>query len=100
MTFPKPIRTKNRELLKRVAQQPCAACGRRPPSDGANDPHHVTTKGAFGGDIESNIMPLCREHHTEWDKIAPSRMIAKYFGIERWLVQFKRFDVLEKRRAP
>lgn len=98
--FPKPSRIQDRELLRAVAQQPCAACGRRPPHDGANDPHHVTTKGSGGGDVPTNIMPLCREHHTEWDKIGPCRMMVKYMGIERWLIRNGRFDVLEKRRAP
>lgn len=100
MRFPKPTRIKDRDLLDRVAQQPCVACGAMPPIGGSNDPHHVSTKGAGGGDVPENIMPLCREHHTEWDKIGPVRMIEKYLGVERWLVRFRRFDILERRRSP
>lgn len=100
MRFPKPARIQNRELLRSVAQQPCAACGRRAPRDGANDPHHVTTNGSGGGDVAANVMPLCREHHTEWHKIGPCRMMDKYMGVERWLIRNQRFDILEKRSAP
>lgn len=100
MMFPKRNRVQNRDLLDRVAQQPCAACGCRPQFNGANDPHHITSVKSGGDDVESNVMPLCRRHHTEWHQIGPSRMMDKYFGIERWLVRFDRFDVIEKRRAP
>ncbi len=100
MMFPKSRRIIDDDLRRTVRLQPCAACGKRAiPGDVENDPHHVSTKGAGGDDVPSNLMSLCREHHTEWDKIAPSRMIAKYVGIERWLENMGRFDILEGRRS-
>lgn len=98
--FPKRARIQSRELLDQVARQPCAACGIRPQSNSANDPHHVTSVKSGGGDVESNVMPLCRRHHSEWHQIGPGRMIDRYFGIEQWLIRFERFDVIEKGMAP
>lgn len=38
---------------------PCAACGRKPPSD----PHHVRSRAAGGTDRDT--VPLCPMHHAE-----------------------------------
>ena len=52
------------KLLDRWRQQPCAICGKRPPSEA----HHLTAKGIGGGnrkDVDENILPLCLRHHRE-----------------------------------
>jgi hypothetical protein len=28
------------------------------------DPHHIKSRGSGGGDIEENVILLCRRHHT------------------------------------
>lgn len=30
--------------------------------------HHIRTRGAGGGNEPTNVIPLCREHHTEIHK--------------------------------
>lgn len=42
------------------------------------DPHHVKTRGAGGKDTLDNLMPLCREHHTEIHKIGKKTFFKKY----------------------
>jgi hypothetical protein len=91
MLFPKPKRVGDKKLLAKVRLQPCRACHR----PGPNHAHHVSTKGAHGGDIKENIMPLCAVHHTEWHKSGPGTMIRKYPGVVSWLEQMKRDDILE-----
>lgn len=67
-----------------------------------SDPHHVTTRGAGGDDVETNVMPLCRRHHDEVE--APfkgySYMIPRYPALRDWLILAKRFDVFERAGIP
>jgi hypothetical protein len=42
-----------------------------------SDPHHIRTRGAGGPDAE-NIVPLCREHHSEWGNIGSVQFQVKY----------------------
>lgn len=92
--FPKPVRLENPELLAAVRLQPCAACKRPGPSD----PNHVRTRGAGGGDTADNVMPLCREHHTEWHAMGARTTAAKYYGVRDWLEAAGRWDVLHYTR--
>lgn len=87
--FPKVPRIENEALLFDIRKQPCAACKRAP-----TDAHHVTTKGAGGGDTESNVMPLCREHHTLWHTTGASRMAKRFMGIYHWLLDHERHDII------
>ena len=41
------------------------------------DPHHVKTRGAGGRD-ESNLVPLCRVHHSECHQIGRKTFSKKY----------------------
>jgi hypothetical protein len=54
-----PHRIINEALLAEVRQQPCAVAGCRGRSQAA----HIKSKGAYGGDTEENLMPLCQNHH-------------------------------------
>jgi len=76
--------------LDMVRGSPCIVCGSKA------DPHHVTTRGAGGGDTIDNLMPLCRTHHTEWHKSGPGRMIEKYMNVLKWLTDHGRDDVLRR----
>lgn len=48
----------NKKLIEEVKRGPCIVSGRRP-----CDAHHVTPRGAGGGDVEFNLMPLSRAAH-------------------------------------
>ena len=48
---------------------------------GITDPHHILTKGAGGKDIDSNLLGLCRLHHTSWHTMGKTTFVAKY-GLE------------------
>jgi hypothetical protein len=68
------------DILQRVRDQRCLACGSLP-----SDPHHLITRGAGGKDEIDNIMPLCRRHHTEVHQIGLVKMSHKYVLVEEWL---------------
>jgi hypothetical protein len=72
--IPKPIRHSDHRELEVARMRPCAVCGRRPP----NDPHHLKSRGAGGGDEPENLLSLCREHHTEMHKIGALTFLKKY----------------------
>lgn len=64
------LRKKNRKLLDEVKTKPCLVCG-----DPNTDPCHIKSVGAGGSDEESNVLPMCRKHHSEshslgWHKFA------------------------------
>lgn len=96
MSFKKSLEKNKRvvdeQYIQSVEWQRCVACGKQ----GPNDAHHVTTRGAGGGDTWDNLMPLCRVCHSEWHQIGPSKMIKKYDKIYQWLKEKQREDVLEK----
>lgn len=47
--------------------------------------HHVKSRGSGGGDESSNLMPLCRTHHTEihWSR---NKFVEKYRKVCEWLL--------------
>lgn len=57
--FPKIKRIIDEKLLAKIRKRPCVIC-RITPSDAA----HILTKGAGNPDVEWNLLPLCRQHHT------------------------------------
>lgn len=87
----KPKRKVDKDLIDFVKTLPCLCCTASPV-----DAHHVTHQGAGGGDIATNLMPLCRRAHQEWHKIGPYKMCEKYPSILEWLIRAGRDDVLER----
>ena len=59
----------------------CVVCGDRYP-----DPHHVKSKKSGGDDVQENLMPLCRLHHTEVHKIGLNKFTDKYTKARNWLL--------------
>lgn len=55
-----------------IRSLPCTICW----SPGPNDPHHVETRGAGGG--ESDLIPLCRNHHNEFHRQGKAFFQTKY----------------------
>jgi hypothetical protein len=58
----KPFRSQR--YMNWVKTLPCCVCG----TDQGCDPHHIKGHG-FGGSVKPDdrlVMPLCREHHTEF----------------------------------
>lgn len=51
---------------------PCLVCGRGP-----SDAAHVKSRGSGGG-YRDNLVPLCREHHTEQHQIGIDTFQMKY----------------------
>ena len=87
----KKKRIKNPELLESIREKPCLFCGKSP-----SEAHHITTKGAGGGDTENNLMPVCRKHHAELHQIGYAKMGWKYPTIKTFLMKIGRYDVIEK----
>lgn len=69
----KKTRLEDRELLNKYHTKGCLACGAHP-----SDPCHVRSRGAGGPDVEWNVMPLCRTHHTEQHKKGWEAMASRY----------------------
>ena len=67
-----------------------------------SDPHHLTSRGAGGGDEPENVISMCRDHHNEveapWGGLA--RMIQKYPRLRIWLEEAGRQDLLDREPAP
>lgn len=88
--LPKRIRIVDEELLETVRSLPCMGCGQTP-----SHPHHLTSRGAGGGDIPTNVIPLCPVHHAEFHQ-QPGKTIRKYPSIRYWLEAAERYDVLAR----
>lgn len=79
--YSKSNRVKNPKLLEAVRKQPCLICKKI----GSCDPHHIKSVGSGGSDVEDNLIPLCREHHTDIHKLGLNRMAAKFSSLSIWL---------------
>lgn len=75
--IPKKLRYKNNSNLKRIRALPCFVCGASPP----NDPDHLQSVGAGGGDHLENLNALCRPHHVERHTIGLNRFIERYYSV-------------------
>lgn len=78
-TFPKPKRKTDKKFLATFKAMPCLVCGGRP-----SDPDHIVTRGAGGGDVQGNVWPLCRPHHSERHRRGLTWFIWKY-GMPEWI---------------
>lgn len=86
----KPVRDEN--LVNEVREQPCVACKKPPRSEA----HHITTRGAGGGDTGENLMPLCKNCHYEWHYSGISKFLWKNPHVKEWLMQKGRYDIIQK----
>lgn len=65
-------RIKNEKELALTRSKPCLACGRR------SDAAHIKSKGSGGNDETGNLVPLCRQHHSEQHQLGWVRFSRKY----------------------
>lgn len=77
----KQKRKVDKDLIKQINQGRCLVCSALNP-----DAHHVKSKKSGGDDVASNLMPLCRVHHTEVHKIGLNRFVDKYPNVKGWLL--------------
>lgn len=70
--FQKKKRIVDKKLLKEISKLPCVICG-----SPESDPSHIKTVGSGGDDVEWNVFPKCRAHHTEWGT-GISKFLKKY----------------------
>lgn len=73
----KPTRYRNANNLKRMRQYDCFVCGYH----GPNDPDHIQSVGAGGGDQLENINTLCRRCHIIRHSIGIKRFIERYYSV-------------------
>ena len=79
----KTYRVQDTMLQSQVSQMPCVISG----APGPNDPHHLSSKGAMGGDVEWNIVPLKHELHQEFHKIGFVTFANKHPKFKEWLIE-------------
>lgn len=93
MSFFKEKRIVDQKLIQRLQKKPCVVCGS---DNGLNDVHHVTTRGAGGGDTKSNCITLCRTHHQMWHHLGACYMAKTFERVTIWLQQNNRSDILSR----
>ena len=84
--FQKRKRVENGYLMDLIIKAPCCICGR-----GNCDPSHVKTRASGGPDVEWNIFPMCRFHHTEWGQIGWKKFLMRY-PIFKFKLRLKGWD--------
>ncbi len=90
----KKPRIVNKDLLKFIHERiPCLVCCK------VSVAHHLTTRGAFGGDIASNCLPVCLHHHSEIHQIGNAKFAKKYPVFMTWLELAGRLDLIQKIKA-
>jgi len=74
----------NKEVLRAQRGKPCVICAA--PGVG----HHVKSKGSGGDDKESNLMPLCLDHHNlggdSVHRIGLKEFAQRFKKVENWLI--------------
>jgi len=73
MLYPKSPRHRDSGFLERIRGMGCIVCGIRPV-----DAHHLKSRAAGGPDTASNVVPICRKHHTESHTIGQRSFSKKY----------------------
>lgn len=69
----KKKRITDKKLLADFKKLACVLCGRAP-----SDPCHIKSVGAGGDDVPSNLLSMCRIHHTEQHTIGFYKLSQKY----------------------
>lgn len=67
-------------MLDKVRNLNCVVCGKA-----GSDPHHIKTRGAGGGDLEENLVSLCRLHHSQIHLYGLSKMVSLHPNFEYFL---------------
>lgn len=88
------MKIKNPQFLKSIHELKCTVtrCFNKA------EPHHIISRKAGGGDEPSNILPLCRLHHSECH-YGLVKFSDKYPEIVVWLKENGAIDILDKRRS-
>jgi hypothetical protein len=90
----KPTRFVHKELLEVVRNLPCLACASID-ADGAREamydnkvrshPHHLISRGAGGGDVAENVLPVCVKHHNMVHQTGLVRFANEFKVVKDWL---------------
>jgi hypothetical protein len=80
---PKETRTKSsaKRVRASVKARQCSACGKTPA-----DCHHLIHRAVGGPDIEANLVPLCRFHHTEIHAYGITRFVEAYPSVKAEMI--------------
>ncbi len=79
LAFPKPDKKRRKKEKTRETRGRCEICGQ----PAMITPHHIVTRGAFGGNNENNLIDLCVYHHNEvhlgrWEFALKYRLIDRF----------------------
>lgn len=82
----KPKRIVDEDLIDYIKQNcPCIVC-KKFPEEIDICAHHIKTVGSGGNDVIYNLMPLCKQHHTEIHLLGTSAMARIHCGVKKWLL--------------
>lgn len=80
--FPKRPREKSPKYLKHVRSLRCVV----PWCNQKTEPHHLTSRGAWGSDM--TCIPMCRFHHTEIETTGPTAFEMRH-NVNVWREAFE-----------
>lgn len=70
----------NNATFQKIKSMGCLVCNSK-----EVDIAHIKTRGSGGPDEEWNLMPLCRQHHTEQHNIGIQTFSQKYIQVSSYL---------------
>lgn len=95
--IPKPKRIKSPKNLELCRKLPCIVCIElQSPQRSQTQPDHITSRGAGGGDEQTNLMPLCFEHHRQRHDLGIKSFIKKYDSVKLLLEVYGRTDLIDQ----
>lgn len=74
------MQIKNPQLLESYRGKLCLVCLSLETTG-----HHIKTRGAGGDDCETNLMPLCFQHHREVHDKGMVEFAGKYHNVKNYL---------------
>ena len=80
------------EVINKIKKCPCAICG----YGKGCDAHHIKTRGAFGDDVEHNLLPLCRSCHIRVHAKGLLGFIEKHPSLRLYLRLINRDDLIDR----
>ena len=90
MRLQKKKRIEDRALIEKIkSHQSCVVCYTVP-----IEVDHITTRGAGGDDVVSNLLPTCRLHHRMRHDHGIKFMMDTFPRYRQWLIDHGRDDVV------
>lgn len=85
-------RKTDKKFVDSYREKPCVVCF----TTYQTVAHHITSRGAGGGDTKDNLMPVCFTHHRMIHDKGNAFMIKTFKQYEQFLIDLGRQDVIDR----